>query len=184
MSGETVLVADDDASIRTVIDRALSGGGFKVRATPSAQTLWAWVVDGEGDVVVTDVVMPDGDGLDLLARIGEVRPELPIVVMSARSTLLTAVKATEKGAFEYLPKPFDINQLISVVHASVEDRERPPPALARTLGGEEDNPILGRSAAMQEVFRTLARVVATDLAVLVTGESGTGKELVARAIHD
>lgn len=184
MSGETVLVADDDASIRTVIERALSGGGFEVRATPSAQALWAWVVDGEGDVVVTDVVMPDGDGLDLLARIGEVRPELPIIVMSARSTLLTAVKATEKGAFEYLPKPFDINRLINVVHASLEDRERPPPVLARPLGGEEDNPILGRSAAMQEVFRTMARVTATDLAILVTGESGTGKELVARAIHD
>ncbi len=159
MNGETILVADDDANVRTVIDGALTGSGYDVRTTASAQTLWEWVVDGEGDVVVTDVVMPDGDGLELLAQIREVRPELPIVVMSARSTLLTA---TKRGEFEYLPKPFDINQLINVINLSLEGWGRPAP-----------------------IFRTMARVVGTDdLAVLISGESGTGKELVARALHD
>ena len=182
MNGETILVADDDANVRTVIDRALTGSGYDVRTTASAQTLWEWVVDGEGDVVVTDVVMPDGDGLELLAQIREVRPELPIVVMSARSTLLTA---TKRGEFEYLPKPFDINQLINVINLSLEGWGQPTPTLTRPIGGEEDSPIVGRSPAMQEVFRTMARVVGTDdLAVLISGESGTGKELVARALHD
>ncbi len=184
MSGETILVADDDGSIRTVIERALTGNGYDVRTTPSARTLWDWVVEGEGDVVVTDVVMPDGDGLELLSKIKEVRPELPIVVMSARSTLLTAVTATERGAYEYLPKPFDINQLLNVINLSLEDKHRPAPVLTRPLGGEDDIPIVGRSPAMQDVFRTMARVVGTDLAVLITGESGTGKELIARALHD
>ncbi|MDA0261761.1 MAG: nitrogen regulation protein NR(I) [Proteobacteria bacterium] len=184
MSGETILVADDDGSIRTVIDRALSGSGFDVKTTPSAAVLWGWVADGEGDVVVTDVVMPDGDGLELLAQIKEVRPELPIVVMSARSTLLTAVSAAERGAFEYLPKPFDINELIRIVNLSLEEKGRLHEPLSSPLGSDDKIPIVGRSAAMQEVFSTMARVVSTGLSVLVTGESGTGKELIARALHD
>ena len=184
MSGETVLVADDDGGIRTVIDRALTGSGFDVRTTPSAETLWDWIADGEGDVVVTDVVMPDGDGLELLAQIREIRPDLPIVVMSAHSTLLTTVTAAQRGAYEYLPKPFDINELIRVINLSLEDKGRSQQPLLQPLGGEDEIPIVGRSAAMQDVFRTMARVVGTELAVLITGESGTGKELVARALHD
>lgn len=134
MSGETILVADDDGSIRTVIDRALTGKGFDVRTTPSAETLWDWIADGEGDVVVTDVVMPDGDGLELLAQIREVRPDLPIVVMSARSTLLTAVTAAEPGAYEYLQKPFDINELLIIINLSLEEKGRSGPALSPTVG--------------------------------------------------
>ena len=184
MSGETILVADDDGSILTVIDRALTGSGFDVRTTPSAEILWGWIAEGEGDVVVTDVIIPDGDGLELLAQIREVRPDLPVVVMSARSTLLTAVIAAERGAYEYLAKPFNINELVRVVKLSLEDKSRPREPLLQPLGGEDETPIVGRSAAMQEVFRTMACVVGTDLAVLITGESGTGKELVARALHD
>ncbi len=110
MAGATILVADDDMAIRTVLSRALARQGHEVRTTRNAATLWNWVSEGEGDLVITDVVMPDEDGLDLLPRIKRLRPELPIVVMSAHSTLLTAVKATQRGAYEYLPKPFDNNE--------------------------------------------------------------------------
>ena len=177
----TILVADDDVAIRTVLSRALGRAGFDVRVTGNAATLWRWVSDGEGDLVITDVIMPDENGLDLLPRIRKIRPELRIVVMSAHSTLMTAVKATERGAFEYLPKPFDLNEMVNVVRRgleapqSVEGPEAPP---------EEALPLIGRSTAMQEVYRTVARLMNTDLTVMIVGESGTGKELVARALHD
>src|ERR1700735_2003679 len=115
MSTATILVADDDRAIRTVLAQALGRLGHDVRTTSNAATLWRWVSDGEGDLVITDVVMPDENGLDLVPRIKKLRPELRIVVMSAQSTLMTAVKATQRGAFEYLPKPFDLQELLSVV---------------------------------------------------------------------
>ena len=179
----TILVADDDRSIRTVLDEALGRAGYEVRTTGTAAALWQWVSNGDGDLVITDVVMPDESGLDLIPRIRKLRPNLRIVVMSAQSTLMTAVKAIERGAFEYLPKPFDLNQLVNVVRRALET----PPA-ATSNGGEgeaEDQlPLIGRSAAMQEIYRTLARLMGTDLTVMIEGESGTGKELVARALHD
>ena len=115
MTPPTVLVADDDRSIRTVLTQALGRSGYQVRSTGNAATLWRWVEDGEGDLVITDVVMPDENGLDLIPRIRKIRPDLRVIVMSAQTTLLTAVKATERGAFEYLPKPFDLQELLSVV---------------------------------------------------------------------
>ena len=183
MSDATVLVADDDRAIRTVLTQALGREGYEVRATGNAATLWHWVQDGQGDLVITDVVMPDENGLELIPRIKKSRPSLPIVVMSARTTLLTAVKATERGAFEYLPKPFDLRELVSVVDRALAapraGAEAPPP------GGEEESlPLIGRSPAMQDIYRVLARLMGTDLTVTVYGESGTGKELVARALHD
>ncbi len=185
MSSHTVLVADDDSGIRTVIGQALERAGYQVRVTGTAATLWRWISDGQGDVVVTDVVMPDENGLDLIPRIRKIRPELRVIVMSAQNTLLTAVKATERGAFEYLPKPFDLNELIVVVRRALE-APRQDLAMRREEGEapEEQLPLIGRSPAMQEIYRTLARLMATDLTVLITGESGTGKELVARALHD
>src|SRR4029079_9448195 len=111
----TILIADDDRSIRTVLTQALGRSGYQVRTTGNAATLWRWVEDGEGDLVITDVVMPDENGLDLIPRIRKIRPDLRVVVMSAQSTLMTAVKATQRGAFEYLPKPFDLQELLSVV---------------------------------------------------------------------
>ena len=178
----TILVADDDRSIRTVLGQALTRSGYQVRTTGTAATLWRWVEDGEGDLVITDVVMPDENGLDLVPRIRRVRPDLRVVVMSAQSTLTTAVKATQRGAFEYLPKPFDLNQLLAVVGRALAA----PAAPVEAAEGEEEEklPLVGRSAAMQEIYRTVARVTATDLTVMITGESGTGKELVARALHD
>src|SRR6266566_343316 len=181
--GATILVADDDRAIRMVLNQALARLGHDVRLTGNAATLWRWVADGEGDLVITDVIMPDENGLDLIPRIKKVRPELRIIVMSAQSTLLTAVKATERGAFEYLPKPFDLRELVSVV-----ERALSAPQPARSAGSDEVEdeqlPLIGRSPAMQEIYRSIARLMGTDLTVMITGESGTGKELVARALHD
>ena len=184
MTNPTVLLADDDRGIRTVVSHALSRAGLEVRSTGNAATLWRWVSDGDGDLVITDVLLPDENGLDLVPRIRKLRPDLKVVVMSAQNTLMTAVKATERGAFEYLPKPFDINELISVVQRGLNERARirePGEALAPETDGL---PLIGRSPAMQEIYRVLARLMATDLSVIITGESGTGKELVARALHD
>lgn len=178
----TILVADDDRAIRTVLSQALGRSGYQVRATSSASTLWRWVEDGEGDLVITDVVMPDENGLDLVPRIKRVRPELRVVVMSAQSTFATAVKATQRGAFEYLPKPFDLKELLAVVERALA--APPEPAAPPEEGEGEKLPLVGRSAAMQEIYRTVARLTTTDLTVMITGESGTGKELVARALHD
>jgi two-component system nitrogen regulation response regulator GlnG len=180
----TVLVADDDRSIRTVLTQALGRGGYQVRATGHAQTLWRWVEEGEGDLVITDVMMPDDNGLDLLPRILRVRPGLRVVVMSAQSTLMTAVKAAQRGAFEYLPKPFDLKELLAVVDRALAVPAPIADPAAEPRDGEEKLPLIGRSQAMQEIYRTIARLTTTDLTVMVTGESGTGKELVARALHD
>ena len=179
----TVLVADDDRAVRTVLSHALGRAGYEVKATSNAATLWHWVQDGEGDLVITDVVMPDENGLDLVPRIRRRRPELRVIVMSARSTLQTAVTAAERGAFEYLPKPFDIAELIGIVQRALSAPLADPP-----VEREEDEagrlPLIGRSPAMQEIYRVVARLVGVDLTVTITGESGTGKELIARALHD
>jgi two-component system nitrogen regulation response regulator GlnG len=179
----TILVADDDRAIRMVLNQALIRLGHDVRMTGNAATLWRWVADGEGDLVITDVIMPDENGLDLIPRIKKIRPELRIIVMSAQNTLLTAVKATERGAFEYLPKPFDLRELVSVVErALIAPHEASAPYADEET--EDQLPLIGRSSAMQEIYRVLARLMGTDLTVMIMGESGTGKELVARALHN
>src|SRR3989454_1565483 len=178
-----ILVADDDAAIRTVLNQALSRAGYEVRSTGNAATLWRWVSQGEGDLVITDVVMPDENAFDLVPRIKKMRPDLPVVIMSAQNTFLTAIRASERGAYEYLPKPFDLKELIGIVgRALSQPKERP--AAAAKAEEWEGIPLVGRSAAMQEIYRLLARLMQTDLTVMITGESGTGKELVARALHD
>src|SRR6188472_1426170 len=183
MPAGSILVADDDAAIRTVLNQALSRAGYEVRSTGNAATLWRWVSQGEGDLVITDVVMPDENAFDLLPRIKKLRPNLPVVVMSAQNTFMTAVRASERGAYEYLPKPFDLKELIAIVgRALSEPKERPR---ERARPDEFDSiPLVGRSPAMQEIYRLLARLMQTDLTVMISGESGTGKELVARALHD
>ncbi len=178
----TILIADDDRAIRTVLSQALGRSGYQVRATSSAATLWRWVEDGEGDLVITDVIMPDENGLDLVPRIRRIRPDLRVVVMSAQSTFMTAVKAAQRGAFEYLPKPFDLKELLAVVERALAVPNTPAPQ--EDEGGDEKLPLVGRSPVMQEIYRTVARLTTTDLTVMITGESGTGKELVARALHD
>ncbi len=185
MTLPTVLVADDDRSIRTVLTQALGRSGYQVRTTGNAATLWRWVEEGEGDLVITDVVMPDENGLDLIPRIRRARPDLRVVVMSAQSTLITAVKAAQRGAFEYLPKPFDLQELLSVVGRALA-QPAPPVASVPTESRDADEPLplIGRSPAMQEIYRTIARLTTADLTVMINGESGTGKELVARALHN
>ncbi|MFO1236395.1 MAG: nitrogen regulation protein NR(I) [Alphaproteobacteria bacterium] len=184
MSGGTILVADDDAAIRTVLSQALGRAGFDVRTCGNAATLWRWVSQGDGDLVVTDVVMPDENGFELLPRIQRLRPDLPVVVMSAQNTLLTAITAAERGAYEYLPKPFDLNELIAIVRRALAAPMRNDKARAAENDDGANLPLIGRSPAMQDVYRVMARLMGTDLTVLITGESGTGKELVARALHD
>jgi two-component system, NtrC family, nitrogen regulation response regulator GlnG len=187
MTPATILVADDDRAIRVVLSQALGQVGHTVRAASDASTLWQWVRDGEGDVVITDVVMPDENALDLIPRIRERRPELPIIVMSAQNTLVTAIRATERGAFEYLPKPFDLTVLMSAVEralAEARESERQGQTPNQATSAPEALPLIGRSPPMQEIYRVIARLVNTEMTVLIHGESGTGKELVARALHD
>ena len=184
MSAATILVADDDRAIRTVLNQYLGRFGHDVRTTGTAAQLWRWVADGEGDLVITDVVMPDENGLDLIPRIKKIRPDLRIIVMSAQNTLLTAVKATERGAFEYLPKPFDLRELGNVVDRALSVSTAAPVSSEQAGEDEEQLPLIGRSPAMQEIYRILARLMGTDLTVMIAGESGTGKELVARALHN
>ncbi|MCC7426010.1 MAG: nitrogen regulation protein NR(I) [Alphaproteobacteria bacterium] len=185
----TILLADDDRSIRTVLTHALGRAGYQVRSTGSAAMLWRWVEEGEGDLVITDVVMPDENGLDLIPRIKRIRPDLRVIVMSAQSTLITAVKATQRGAFEYLAKPFDLKVLLATVERALAAPPEGVQARAQDEGARAENPaerlpLIGRSPAMQEIYRAVARLTTTDLTVMITGESGSGKELVARALHD
>ena len=166
----TILVCDDDSAIRTVLNQALGRAGYDVRTTGTAAGLWRMVSAGEGSLVITDVVLPDESGFDLIPRIKRMRPDLPILVMSAQNTLLTAITAAERGAFEYLPKPFDLKELTSVVaRALVSPQARP--GVAET--GEEKLPLIGRSPAMQEIYRVIARLTQTDLTVMIMGESAT-----------
>ena len=183
MTKGNILIADDDAAIRTVLNQALARAGYVPRATGNAATLWQWVSQGLGDLVVTDVVMPDENAFDLIPKVKKLRPDLPIVVMSAQNTLMTAITAAECGAYEYLPKPFDLNELVSIVgRALAEPRAKPQPTRATARRRSSADRPLG--TPMQEIYRALARLTQTDLTVMITGESGTGKELVARALHD
>lgn len=183
MSKGLVLVADDDSAIRTVLNQALSRTGYEVRVTSNIATLWRWISAGDGDLVISDVIMPDGDAFELLPRIKRIRPELPVVVMSAQNTFMTAIKASERGAYEYLPKPFDLQELMAIAGRAVSEPRREKSSAVFQESGER-MPLVGRSPAMQDIYRVLARLMQTDLTLMITGESGTGKELVARALHD
>ena len=181
----TVLVADDDRTIRTVLTQALTRAGCKVQATSSLTTLMRWVAEGAGDVVITDVMMPDGNGLEMLPKIAADRPSLPVIVISAQNTIMTTIKASEAGAFDYLPKPFDLPDLMKRTAKALEASQGRAGGVAPEIGAEPaELPLVGRSGAMQDVYKLIARVLNAQLPVIVTGESGTGKSLVARTIHD
>src|SRR5436309_9366194 len=168
MTGGNILIADDDAAIRTVLNQALSRAGYDVRTAGTAAGLWRWVQSGDGDLVITDVVMPDENAFELLPKIKKLRPELPIIVMSAQNTFMTAIKASERGAYDYLPKPFDLKELVAIVgRAMSQPRRRDLPQDDEL----ESMPLIGRSPAMQEIYRALARLMQTDLTVMITGES-------------
>jgi two-component system nitrogen regulation response regulator GlnG len=184
-ASKKILIADDDASIRLVLSQAFTRLGYQVRATGNAATLLKWVSEGEGDLIITDVVMPDENVFDVLPRIRKERPKLPVIVMSAQNNLITAVNAAEMGAFDYIPKPFDLDDMTSAARRALSRPADPEAARAQARAVRDDRlPLIGRSGPMQEVYRTIARLVGADLTVLLSGESGTGKELVARALHD
>ena len=180
----TVLVADDDRTIRTVLTQALTRAGCKVHATSSLMTLMRWVEEGKGDLVISDVIMPDGNGLEALPRIGKLRPGLPVIVISAQNTIMTAIQAAEAEAYDYLPKPFDLPDLMKRSARALDQKRRAVTRRVEPREAADDLPLVGRTPAMQALYRLVARVMNTDLAVLITGESGTGKSLIARAIHD
>ncbi len=183
----TVLVADDDRTIRTVLTQALTRAGCKVHATSSLTTLMRWVGEGRGDLVISDVIMPDGNGLEMLPKISADRPELPVIVISAQNTIMTAIQAEEAEAYDYLPKPFDLPDLMKRAARALQARRRAP---ARAVPGtradaeQDELPLVGRTPQMQALYRLVARVMNAELPVLISGESGTGKSLIARAIHD
>jgi len=179
-----VLLADDDAAIRMVLNQALTRAGYEVRPTGNISTMWNWISRGEGDVLITDVAMPDGNAFEVMPKIKKLRPDLPMIVMSAQNTFMTAIRANEVGAYEYLPKPFDITEVLSVVARALADAKKPTTGDRKAEEPGETMPLVGRSTAMQDIYRALARLMQTDLTVMITGESGTGKELVARALHD
>lgn len=184
-ASKKIIIADDDSSIRLVLSQAFTRLGYQVRATGNATTLLKWVSEGEGDLVITDVIMPDENVFDVLPRIRKERPRLPVIVMSAQNTLLTAVNAADAGAFEYVSKPFDLEDITAVARRALSRPADAEASRAQARAARDERlPLIGRSAPMQDVYRTIARLVGADLTVLILGESGTGKELVARALHD
>ena len=181
-----MLVADDDRTIRTVLTQALTRAGCRVHATSSLTTLMRWVAEGKGDTIITDVMMPDGNGLEMLPKIASDRPGLPVIVISAQNTIMTAIQAADAKAFDYLPKPFDLPDLMKRVSKALEQKK----VLTRSNKDETDLPdeesglpLVGKSAPMQGVYRLVAGLMNSDLPVLVSGESGTGKSLIAKVLH-
>lgn len=183
LAGRRILVVDDDPAVCLVIEEALKRQGFVVKTVGSIADRRRQLDQFEPELLISDVMLPDGDGLDDIAQIIARHPALRVIILSAQNTLNTAVRATEQGAFEYLPKPFDLNDLSHAVEVALGQNEDNQDNRDGVESGEE-MPLIGRSAAMQEVYRTIARVISNDLSILVLGESGTGKELVAEAIHN
>jgi two-component system nitrogen regulation response regulator GlnG len=175
-----ILLVEDDPAIATVIEAAMADEGFEVVCCPSVAERDRLLAQASYSVMLTDVMLEDGDGIDGLDQVARAHPAMPVIVLSAQNTLDTAVRASDAGAFEYFPKPFDIDQLVRAVHQAAESRS------SSGQTGEEPAaglPMVGRSQAMQGVYRLITRVLRNDLTVLILGESGTGKELVAEAIH-
>ncbi|MGE1154807.1 nitrogen regulation protein NR(I) [Pseudomonas sp. ICMP 460] len=179
---ETVWIVDDDRSIRWVLEKALQQEGMTTQSFDSADGVMSRLARQQPDVIISDIRMPGASGLDLLARIREQHPRLPVIIMTAHSDLDSAVASYQGGAFEYLPKPFDVDEAVALVkranqHAQEQQNQQAPPALTRTPE------IIGEAPAMQEVFRAIGRLSHSNITVLINGESGTGKELVAHALH-
>ena len=181
-----MLVADDDRTIRTVLTQALTRAGCRVHATSSLTTLMRWVVEGKGDAIISDVMMPDGNGLEMIPKIAIDRPGLPVIVISAQNTIMTAIQAADAKAFDYLPKPFDLPDLMKRVAKALEQKKLSHRSVAEKDDGpdaENSLPLVGKSVPMQGVYRLVAKLMNTDLPILVSGESGTGKSLIAKVLH-
>lgn len=175
------LLVEDDTAIATVIRAGLEAEGFTVDACETVKCRDEALAAEQYDVMLTDVILLDGDGIETLGKVRDAYPDLPVIILSAQNTLDTAVRATDRGAFEYFPKPFDLDEVVGAARQAADSK-------GRTASGDGEDPdalpLIGRSQAMQEVYRLITRVLHNDLSVLVLGESGTGKELVAEAIHE
>ena len=177
-----VWVVDDDSSIRWVLERALKQAGINNESFSDADQLLKRIVSETPDVIISDIRMPGTDGLELLSQINASHPELPVIITTAHSDLDSAVASYQKGAFEYLPKPFDLDEVVAITEralAQVRERSIEAPVLEELPETE----IIGEAPAMQEVFRAIGRLAHSNITVLINGESGTGKELVAHALH-
>jgi len=178
---DTVWIIDDDQSIRWVLEKALQKEGLDVRTFETGAPVLDAIKREQPDVILTDIRMPGMSGLELLEALGSKAGEVPVIIMTAHSDLESAVSSYRGGAFEYLPKPFDMDEAVRLTKRAIEHRRRQHPAGEI---GEEDVPeIVGEAPAMQEVFRAIGRLSRSNITVLINGESGTGKELVARALH-
>ena len=187
-NNKNIIVVDDDRSIRVVISTALSRAGYNVKSSGTAAGMWRLVETDFADILITDVGLPDGDALDVLPKLQNLKPELKIIVMSARTTLLTAVRAQKKGAFEYLPKPFDLDELLNLVSStSIQNNNlitKPNKINELTKNIYDSGPVIGKSMAMQDIYKLISRLVNTNLTLLISGDTGTGKKLLAKSIHD
>jgi two-component system, NtrC family, nitrogen regulation response regulator GlnG len=182
MTNPKVLIIEDDISIGVVVSAALAAENIDTQICDTVSARDAALANGSFDLMLTDVVLKDSDGLETLAAAMATAPDMPVIIMSAQNTLETAVRASEIEAFEYFPKPFDLNDLVLAVKQGIDRRRSVPVSVGDSLA-EANLPMIGRSAAMQDVYRMVARLLRNDLSVLISGESGTGKELVAEAIH-
>ena len=180
MARERVWIVDDDRSIRWVLERALSQAGFAIKSFDNADDVLAQIGRSPPDAVITDIRMPGTDGLELLTTLAKRHPELPVIVMTAHSDLDSAVGAYQSGAFEYLPKPFDIDDAVAIVRRALLLHGEAPAAEPASAA---DTEIIGKAPAMQEVFRAIGRLARSNITVMIEGASGTGKELVAQALH-
>ncbi|MDB0048377.1 sigma-54 dependent transcriptional regulator [Pseudomonadota bacterium] len=188
MDAKNIIVVDDDRTIRVVISTALTRAGYNVKSSGTAAGMWRLVDSDFADILITDVGLPDGDALDVLPKLQNMKPKLKIIVMSARTTLLTAVRAKKKGAFEYLPKPFDLDELLNLVSSTFllnNNHKTKVNEIKKSLKNIYDSgPVIGKSMAMQDIYKLISRLVNTNLTLLISGESGTGKNLIAKSIHD
>ena len=181
----SIIVADDDKAVRLVIAQALSKQGYMVHTTATAAGMWDLSSAGRGDLLITDVGFPDGDALDMLPRLKARRPDLKVIVMSARANLLTAVKSQQRGVIDYLPKPFELKQLISVTkQALLADEPTPPKEPMAKAANHSYISLMGRSASMQAVYKLVARLASQKLPIIIEAEKGSAKADVARALHD
>lgn len=201
-----IIIVDDDKNLRTILAQSISRSGARVRATATLETLRRWLGEGEGDVVLCDVNLLDGDAIEALPRLKAIRPELPFIMMSAQNTILTALRSSEVGAFDYLAKPFDLKDMLALIAKALEGRARMrspdqneaaqqgrPKKAAQAQSWEQTPsdmtaintplPMIGRSEAMQELYRQISHMHASDWPVLISGESGTGKTLAAHVLH-
>ena len=178
----SVWVIDDERSIRWVLDKALSKEGLDVRCFESGDLMLRQLASSQPDAILSDIRMPGIDGLDLLEAVTSRYPGLPVIIMTAHSDLDSAVASIQGGAFEYLPKPFEIEEAIAVVTRAIANNRREDSAASEEPPGVVTD-IIGKAPAMQEVFRAIGRLSNSNIAVLLNGKSGTGKELVARALH-